>query len=151
MHAIDYCPERDTVQVNVSKFDQQCPVIPCPCIGSQGSHPLKNHKDNRWLHTSWEDHCSGTQRSLGTRSEVRKPKGQMLHKYIGTSAQHRFIHCYPPSAGTSAMKTMILCSPLDNVNPGLINLWLINRGVSPLVGIQTTFGGNTPLIMGGVY
>ena len=39
----------------------------------------------------------------------------------------------------------------DNVNPGLINPWLINRGCPLLVGIQTTFGGNTPLIMGRVY
>ena len=36
----------------------------------------------------------------------------------------------------------------DFVNPGLINPWLINRGVSPVSG---TFGGNTPLLMGRVY
>ena len=41
---------------------------------------------------------------------------------------------------------------LHNVDPGLINPWLILRGGCPLlVGIQTTFGGNTPLIMGRVY
>ena len=34
-----------------------------------------------------------------------------------------------------------------NVNPGLINRWLMNRGCPVLVGIQTTFGENTPLIM----
>ena len=32
-----------------------------------------------------------------------------------------------------------------NVNPGLINPWLFNRGLSPF-RIQTTFGGNTPLM-----
>ena len=41
-------------------------------------------------------------------------------------------------------------STRTNVNPGLINPWLINRKVSPLVGMQTTFGGNTPLILGRV-
>ena len=35
-----------------------------------------------------------------------------------------------------------------NVNPGLINPWLKKLGGCPLlVGIQTTFGGNTPLIL----
>ena len=37
-----------------------------------------------------------------------------------------------------------------NVNPGLINPWLINRGCPLSVGIQTTFGGNTPLLVGRV-
>ena len=33
-----------------------------------------------------------------------------------------------------------------NVNPGIINCWLILIGGCPiLVGIKTTFGGNTPL------
>ena len=33
----------------------------------------------------------------------------------------------------------------NNVNPGLINPWLINRGVYPFSGwIQTTFGVGTP-------
>ena len=37
-----------------------------------------------------------------------------------------------------------------NVNPGLINRRLINKGCPLLVGIRTTFGGNTPLILGRV-
>ena len=34
---------------------------------------------------------------------------------------------------------------------GLINPWLINRGCPLLLGIQTTFGGTTPLIMGRLF
>ena len=37
-----------------------------------------------------------------------------------------------------------------NAHVGLINPWLINRGVSPFSGGFITFGGNTPLIMGRV-
>ena len=39
-----------------------------------------------------------------------------------------------------------------NVDPGLINPWLILIGGCPLlVGIETTLGGNTPPIMARVY
>ena len=40
-----------------------------------------------------------------------------------------------------------------NVNPGSQKPWLIFEGGAQflLVGIQTTFGGNTPLILGRVY
>ena len=39
-----------------------------------------------------------------------------------------------------------------NVYPGLINPWLINRGVSPFSGESSQLeGSDTPLIMGRVY
>ena len=46
------------------------------------------------------------------------------------------------------MSDLMTHSRLLNVNPGLINPWLINRGGPLIVGIQTTVGGNTPLNSG---
>ena len=62
-----------------------------------------------------------------------------------------------PSKQSSRQENLLELALLGdgNVNPGLINPWLINRacnrGCPLLVGIQTTFGGNTPPIMGRVY
>ena len=36
-----------------------------------------------------------------------------------------------------------------NVNPGLVNQWLINRGVSPFTGDSSALEGTPPLIMDG--
>ena len=72
---------------------------------------------------------------------------------LGSLVNSPVVHSSPPLLWDFPLKKMPSCLGA-NVNPGLSRtpgLFLLGGVQFLLVGVQTTFGGNTPLMMGQVY